>query len=241
MADIHSNILRLTDRTQSLETDFAQKLIELKKAQSLALQTQLNPHFLLNTLQMICFSLIDENHGDTEAVKMISLLSDILRSSLNTRDYMIKLDEELALTEKYPQLELIRSDGGFRTEYDIDPQTRGKRILRFMFQPLLENCVLHGFSQCRKADRTITITTRLEKLRGGEQLTITIAYNGDGMEREKLEKLREALAAGFLPETRSIGIMNVSMRLRLIYGDTAELRVDSQRGEGTAVAITLPV
>ncbi len=239
IADIHRNIIDITSKSQSIETEFAQKLIELKKSQTVALQTQINPHFLLNTLQMICFTMIREQKGDSDSVKVISLLSDILRSNLNTRDYLVALGEELTLTEKYLQIELIRNGNMFNVEWDIDPATRERKILRFMLQPILENSILHGLAESRRKDKLIRISTRLERRDKTEALVIAIADNGSGMSPEMLAALQRQLEMNYMPENRGIGIMNVNMRLRLIFGDQAGMKIESQEGSGTIVTITL--
>ncbi|NLD88346.1 MAG: histidine kinase [Clostridiales bacterium] len=239
LADIRRNVLSINSRNRSLEAEFAQKLIELKKAQTIALQTQINPHFLLNTLQMLCFTLIKEGHSDS--VKIITLISDILRSNLNTHEYMVDLESEIALTKQYLQIEAIRNGNSFHVEWDIAEDTLDKKLLRFTLQPILENSILHGFVDSKKAEKTITISSRCDINEGVPSLVITVVDTGIGMDEKTLADLRDRLELNYMPETKEIGIMNVSMRLKLLFGKDAHMSVDSKYGDGTTVTFRLPI
>ncbi|MBE6885250.1 MAG: hypothetical protein E7487_11720 [Ruminococcaceae bacterium] len=241
IAEIHRHILNITFQQRSLENEFAQKLIELKKAQTIALQTQINPHFLLNSLQMLCFTLLRERPEDSASLKIISLISEILRSNLNTHDYMVDLRSELTVTQKYLEIESLRNGGMFRVCWNTPPETLDKRILRFTLQPILENCILHGLSESKKEDKVITLSSSLEKNDARGFIVINITDNGVGMDTETLTELRHRLTLNYMPEKKEIGIANVNLRLKLLFGSDAAILVDSQRNEGTSVTVKIPL
>jgi len=241
ITEIQRNIFNITVRQRSLENEFAQKLIELKKAQTIALQTQINPHFLLNTLQALCFTIIRDCGQTAGPLKIISLLSDILRSNLNTHDYMVELKKEIEVTEKYLEIESIRNGGMFRVEWDIPDNTRDKRILRFMLQPILENSILHGLVESKKPKKLIRVTSRVEKEGGKGFISIMVADNGVGMSAEMLEQLRQRLTLNYMPENKEIGIANVNLRLKLLFGTDALITVDSEKDVGTEVKVRVPL
>lgn len=233
---IRSNIVRMVDREQHIEREFSDALARLKRAQAIALQTQINPHFLLNTLQIVNFSIMEEVRHDCTATEVVSLLSDIMRENLNTLDYTVPLERELMNAERYLRIEAIRGENAVATELLIAPDARECYVIRFMLQPMMENAMIHGFKGLKRAAK-ITIRAYLDQ----DKMCVQVADNGAGMDYAMLEELRSRLSADTLLENKSIGLCNVNMRIRLFFGREYGLTVDSTPGEGTTVTAIFPI
>ncbi|MDR1439181.1 MAG: histidine kinase [Clostridiales bacterium] len=143
---ITENITGIVPRDRHIEHALAERLAELKKAQAIALQNQINPHFILNTLQIVNLDILRRTEADTDATRIISLLSEILKSNLNTTDYIVRLSYEIRQASKYMEIERIRNSGGFRVDWDVDPSLGDCRTVKFIIQPVLENCFKHGLA-----------------------------------------------------------------------------------------------
>ena len=233
---ISTNILSRTNPGKSIEVEFAKQLSELRKAQSMALQAQINPHFLLNTMQVVYLSIIKEVKKECKASNIILLLSSILRSNLQTRDYLIRFSDEAAVARKYLEIETIRNGAFFSVQWDIDDKVHDLYVVRFILQPILENSIMYGFKGNKNPGKLIRISAREES----KQLVIRIEDNGSGMDQEALASLQERLARQDIPEDEHIGLCNVNMRLKLIFGADSGVTVESTRGEGTAVTLKMP-
>ena len=226
----------MVDREQHIEREFSDALARLKRAQAIALQTQINPHFLLNTLQIVNFSIMEEVRHDCTATEVVSLLSDIMRENLNTLDYTVPLERELMNAERYLRIEAIRGENAVATELLIAPDARECYVIRFMLQPMMENAMIHGFKGLKRAAK-ITIRAYLDQ----DKMCVQVADNGAGMDYAMLEELRSRLSADTLLENKSIGLCNVNMRIRLFFGREYGLTVDSTPGEGTTVTAIFPI
>jgi len=230
---ITSNIAGLTARNRRIENELADKLAELKKAQAIALQNQINPHFILNTLQIANLDIIQKIGGDSTATQIIALLSDILQSNLNTTDHLVPLSYEIRQAMKYVSIENLRSRERLHADFDIDEPLTKYRTVKFILQPVLENCAKHAFSGGDSALRRVSVTGRRE----GKFLVLTIRDNGAGMDADALSELQERLARSHIQENRYIGLCNVDKRIKLVFGDDCGVTVASEPGGGTVVVI----
>ena len=191
-----------------------------------ALQRQINPHFLFNTLNSIA-SLVRTKPA--LAREMTVKLASILRSLLRDHDTYVPLSEELRFTDNYLDIEVVRfGRDKLRVEKDIDPASLTVMVPSILLQPLIENSIKHGLEP-RIRGGTITLRSRLESGR----LRIEVADDGVGMSTP---------AAGSLPRSGSgIGMQNVRQRLEVLYGPQASFEIVSNPGRGTLVSIELPV
>ena len=194
----------------------------LMQARLQALTSQINPHFLFNTLNSIS-SLI--RMDPNRARQMIVKLSNILRRLLRKHESMARLREELEFVDDYLSIELIRFGDKLRFERDVDPQTLDMLIPSMLLQPLIENCVKHGLSN-KVEGGTIRIETRLVEGR----LHLRVEDDGVGIPEHKLARMLET----------GIGVSNVSERLKVLFGSNYRMWVDSQPGNGTRIAIEFP-
>ncbi|MBE6884181.1 MAG: hypothetical protein E7487_06210 [Ruminococcaceae bacterium] len=233
---IRSGLFHFIDHQNSIESEFAANLASLRKAQIMALQMQITPHFLLNTLQIINLSIMKQLHRDNETTHLIVLLSDLLRNALSTKEYLTDFSSEINMTKKYLQIESIRKQNLFSTEWIVDPRVERMSAVRCTLQPLLENCIQHALTPSENRPLTITIHITLEE----NTIVVSIEDNGHGISPQKLAEIHEKLALDNMPETIHIGLCNVSMRIRLIFGVSDCLHISSEEGTGTRVTLRFP-
>lgn len=210
-----------------------QKNMELKM-----LQSQINPHFIYNTLNLIsAMSILN----DVEEISFISdKLSSILRYNIKKGD-IVCVHEELKQVEDYLYIQRVRYSGGIKEYFEIDEELLACPILKFLIQPLAENCIFHGL-EMQKGSGEIRISVKKSE---GDML-ITVSDNGVGIEEEKLKYLREEIqkSSSFAITSKDetgIGIKNVASRIRTFYGGDYGLTIDSTPGMGTIFCMRLPV
>jgi len=190
-----------------------------------ALQRQINPHFLFNTLNSIA-SLV--RLKPELARQMTVKLANILRALLKDHDSYVPLSEELSFTDDYLDIEVVRFGADkLRVEKEIDPRTLGVMVPSILLQPLIENSIKHGLEPRLKGG-TVTLRSRLD----GDRVLIEVADDGVGMGHRPASALRRTGAG--------IGMKNVQERLEVLYGDEASFTVVSNPGRGTMVSIEIP-
>ena len=191
-----------------------------------ALQRQINPHFLFNTLNSIAALVRREPELARE---MTVKLANILRALLNDHDTYVPLSQELSFTDDYLDIEVVRFGADkLRVEKQIDPRSLEVMVPSILLQPLIENSIKHGLEP-RIHGGTVTLRSRME----GERLLIEVADDGVGIGNRPASALRR--------EGAGIGMKNVQERLEVLYGDQAHFNVVSNPGRGTLVSIEIPI
>lgn len=197
------------------------------------LQSQINPHFLYNTLDSVIW--MTEAGRYDEAIQMVTSLARLFRIALSRGRSFIPLADELEHARHYMTIQQIRYQDKFTASVTAEEGVEGLYTLKLIVQPLLENAIYHGMAGCEE-DGRITVTAR----RDGNDLVIDVADNGTGMPPEVVERLLDESQ----PQTRSsgsgIGVRNVHRRIRLTFGEQYGLEVFSEPDEGTTVRIRLP-
>jgi two-component system, LytTR family, sensor kinase len=190
-----------------------------------ALQRQINPHFLFNTLNSIASLVrVKPEMARTMTVK----LANILRALLKEHDSYVPLSQELRFTDDYLDIEVVRFGADkLRVEKDIDPQTLDVLVPSILLQPLIENSIKHGLEP-RIHGGTVTLTSRMN----GGRVMIEVADDGVGMVQQPETALKRT--------GNGIGMKNVRERLEVLYGQEAQFTVVSNPGRGTRVSIELP-
>jgi two-component system LytT family sensor kinase len=202
----------------------------LLEARLEALQRQINPHFLFNTLNSIA-SLVRSR--PELAREMIVKLSNILRTLLRDREAFVPLGEELAFTDDYLDIEVVRFGEKLRVVKEIAPDTLELVVPSMLLQPLIENSIKHGLEP-RISGGTVTLRSRLEE----GKLLIEIEDDGVGMEPGGP---RAAPVSGLEREGSGIGMKNVRERMQVLYGEDAQVELVSRPGRGTRVRLVMPV
>lgn len=196
--------------------------LSLNEARLAALMRQINPHFLFNTLNTVA-SLIRTN--PEEARRVIYKLASILRALLRKTENLSPLGEELAFIDNYMAIELVRFGDKLRFVKEIDPATLDLLVPSMLLQPLIENSLRHGLGS--KVDGgTVRLQTRIEDGR----LHLLVEDDGVGIPESRLAHLFE----------QGIGINNVNERLKVLFGNTYRMWIDSRPGEGTRTGIEIP-
>lgn len=237
----------MMQRMKELVENEYQKEIEVKNAQLMALQAQINPHFLNNTLNLIGGMALVK--GAPEIYKITKVIGDLLRYSISSGHDAAALEEELKHIRNYLFIQEQRFAGRCTVTIDYDGADYGLQLPRFTLQPLVENAFEHGL-QAKEGSWQVRI--RLKAIR--KHMVILIEDNGMGMDQARLKQLRSELNEGIaikhdrpdqekdMPRMRKgIGLKNVNARLKLHFGERAAMRIYSKLGKGTIFALKLPL
>lgn len=212
------------------EAEILQKEAEIK-----ALQSQINPHFLYNTLAVI--DSIASVKKEQEISSITQMLADIFRYSTSGNE-QATVDEELNQLQRYLNIQKFRYGEDLRWQFIVDPQVRGCRIVKLLLQPIVENAVIHGI---RKSGMIKVII-----LPSGNHLSISVEDNGAGMTDDELHELLLRLETANRLQSKTdggshIGLANVSHRIKSFYGDRFGMTIVSSQGLGTKVSLTIPM
>ena len=211
-------------RNLALEKDLEHTRLEV-------LKSQVNPHFLFNTLNMISCMARLEDAETTD--KMIVSLGNLFRHNLRTKQQEITLEEELEPLEDYIYLQQMRFDGRIEVEKQILVDPAAVRLPSFTLQPIIENAFSHGLKSCEEGGRIL-----LRVWQQGSRLILTVADNGKGMSEEELAalqtKIRQSEQTG-----KSIGLGNIFRRVSMLYPD-GSMKIFSREGHGTVIRFEIP-
>ena len=230
-------------RINDLMTNVHKAQLQQKEAEFLALQSQINPHFMHNTLESV--RMMAEIGESKKVAEMIQNLGALMRYSLSKNNSPVFLQDELNYTVNY--LDLYRIRMGDRLTYTIEIDDGAARDIsvipcpKFILQPLVENCIIHGTSKLRRRG---DIRINVGESRGDGYITIKISDNGAGILPEVLDGLRGKLMSRADDDTRKesyngIGITNVNARIIAYYGGNTSLKIDSVLNVGTTYTINL--
>ncbi len=200
----------------------------LLQARMAALQNQINPHFLFNTLNSI--SSLVRFDPDT-AREMILKLAAILRRLLHSAESFVPLREEVEFIDNYLDIEVVRfGRDTLKVVKDLDPESLAVMVPSMLLQPLVENCIKHGLSP-KVEGGSITLRSRLIKSR----LVVEVEDDGVGMGAAQLLEQPDGFGGG------GIGMANVAERLKVLYGDAAKMMIENREGGGTLIRLRLPI
>lgn len=231
-------------RLKELIQEEYQHEIELKNAQLLALQAQINPHFLNNTLNLVGGMALDKDAP--EIYDMARSISDLLRYSVKDSDELVSLQDELNHVGNYLKIQQKRYEGRCEISYKIDASVQDVLVPKFILQPIIENAFEYGL-QPKPGDWLLTIHV----FQVGRCVGIVVKDNGVGMTVERLKELRARIAHGDMQpgltsardnrgkEGTGIGLRNVALRLKLRFKKASGIRVFSQLNNGTMVLLTI--
>ena len=194
-----------------------------------ALKTQINPHFLYNTLQTINWRA--KATGDTQTSQIVESLGTLLRASLSSEKSLVLLSEELELVDCYITIQRIRFEDRLSFQTDIDPSLANAVLPPLTIQPLVENAIHYGMESMTDICHVL-----LEAKQEGDRLTILVKNEGSAFEEGLLEKLRDKKIK---PNGFGIGLMNIDQRIRLMYGENCGLTVFNENEYAVAL-ITIP-
>lgn len=227
-----SNFNILIRRIRELLEEQKTKDEQLRRLEFEALQQQIRPHFILNTLNSIRWMAVLSQADNIR--DMISALSRLLKTSIYTSDRYLSLETELLNLTDYLKLQRMRFNGLFQVSIHVDETLYSCEVLKMILQPIVENALIHGLDlSC--FDSLIKIDGFLD----GEDLVLLVYDNGRGMDPQVQEQLNRMLS-GMPSMQKGVGILNVHQRLRLTYGYPYGIQLMSQPEKGTAVELRLP-
>jgi two-component system, sensor histidine kinase YesM len=210
--------------------------LQQKEAELYALQSQINPHFMYNTLETIAMA-VEEGEDDT-VVEMVSLLGRMLRFSINNKDKIVTVNQEVQHMKDYLTVQKIRFEE--RIEFTILEEIDSQTYLtpKFILQPIVENAIKHGLDHQQHFKLVVTITQDPNKA----ELIFKVRDNGPGIPEEVLDELNKYLASDPMGRRDSkFGLINVHGRIVMVYGQPYGLQLDSQINRGTEVTIKIPL
>lgn len=204
---------------------------EIKNMELKALQAQINPHFLYNTLELINWMSV--KYKAPRIGRVVNTLAKFYKLSLSKGEDWVTVENELAHVQAYVQIQNMRFEDKIRLDFDVPEALYQKRILKLILQPLVENAILHGILETPEEKGTIRITGRL----AGKDLILHVQDDGVGMEEDKALNILNSDTPG---DHHGYGIRNINDRIRLNYGVGYGLAFSSRPGEGTTVTVRIP-
>ena len=213
---------------QSLVYQIYNGRIKQKAYEMKALQAQINPHFLYNSLSLMNWKAIEAQKEDISQITLA--LSKFYRTSLNKGKNTLRIAEEIDNVKSYLHIQQVMHDDSFDVVYDIDPEILEYETLNLILQPVVENAIGHGIELLEDRRGVLEVIGRKEK----DSIQLIVRDNGVGMEEDKAQAIITERSKGY-------GVRNVNERLRLYYGMDGIMKVKSTVGVGTEITITLPI
>ncbi|MBP5383604.1 MAG: sensor histidine kinase [Lachnospiraceae bacterium] len=223
----------MIDKINELLAQVTKEQTSLRKAELELLQSQINPHFLYNTLDTIVW--LAEGSDQDKVVSMVESLSDFFRTSLNQGKDIISIREEVQHVRSYLQIQQVRYQDILEYEIDMPESILGYSIPKISVQPLVENALYHGIKNKRRLGK-ITVTGELLD----DSIVISVEDNGIGMTKERLETVNARIKDPNFDSAEAYGLYNVNERIRLKFGDAYGVTIRSEYNEGTTCEIRLP-
>ena len=205
---------------------------ERRKSELDALQSQINPHFLYNTLESITWMVEGERNDD--AVFMISQLARLFRISLSKGRTIISIKDEIQHAQSYMNIQKIRYKNTFSIEFDVEPEIYSYSTVKLILQPLLENAINYGVSGLDENGEI-----RVEGRKEGEQILLSVTDNGIGMSEEEASLVLTD-SSRIHKRGSGVGLVNVNRRIQIYFGNEYGLSIESELDEGTRVLIRIP-
>ena len=233
--EVNALLLRFNKMMRKISDLMERILVEQdarRKSELLALQNQINPHFLYNTLESIIW--VIENGKNEEAAKMVTALAKLFRLGLMDENETVPLNNEIEHVRNYLLIQSYRYADSFEYSFDIQPEALDAMTMKLILQPIVENCIYHGLKN--NIDKGfIKICAKI----CGEHLVLTVSDNGYGMREEKIKALYES----FLDTStgKGVGLKNVYRRIMMYYGENAKMLIESELDCGTTITIKEPI
>ncbi|HOJ11261.1 MAG TPA: histidine kinase [Clostridiales bacterium] len=209
---------------------------KLKKATELyALQVEINPHFLFNTLETIRWKAVDQGKGDNEISGMIYQLSEFLKITLKNKASFITVEEEIKYAKTFSNILKYKYEDDLDVFFDIDSRANQYRTIKMILQPLIENSIVHGFKE-KTGKCIIIVSVKITE----NKIIYQIKDNGAGISKTRLEELKNSRFSNDKSGRTSIGLKNINERICMNYGEEYGIDIESKPGTGTTVIVVIP-
>lgn len=229
---IMDNIVYMYLKDNALRNRVEEEVLRKENAELMALQLQINPHFLYNTLQTMDFAILTGKADRQELSDVFHDLSGILKYALSSPQEPVTLADELKCLKRYVDIQRYRFGDQFVLYIEVEEALQRAQVFRMMLQPLVENSMIHGMNGLKERGY---IWVRAEQR--GDRLLISVTDSGTGMTEEERRRLMETINDA---NARSIGLTNLNRRLLLRYGGESELRISSVPFEETTIRFEIP-
>lgn len=227
------NFNQMLDQIEKLIFEEYQSKLLVNTSKFKALQAQVNPHFLYNTLDTM--SGIAASQNCEEVSKLCIALSNIFRYSIDMIDPLSTVQNEIKHIKNYMYVMNTRMQNSIELNIEIDDEFLQDRIPRISIQPLVENSIQHGLKN-KRGDKKISISC----IRDDEKLILTVSDNGTGMDAEKINSILQNPEEDVLEKGSSIGLSNIDTRVKILFGNEYGVRVESEDNAGSSVSICIP-
>ena len=231
--DMTARLQTLIDEVYRSEINKRELEFRKKEAELNALQQQINPHFLYNTLETIYWMAMSK--GEDEIGEMVTALGNFFRKSINKGIEYVTVAEEVQNVQYYVYLQKIRFQERFNVVWDIDEKINSYRIIKLVLQPIIENAIIHGVESLECGG--LIIVKGYEK---SGKLCFEVRDNGKGMSAQKVCEFEEYINRAGAETDKSVGLKNVHQRIRLYYGEEYGIHISSSENKGTKVVLELP-
>jgi len=222
----------MRNRINSLIKEVYQEKILQKNAEIKALEAQINPHFIYNTLDSINWMLIDKE--EFEISEVIISLGNLLKYCVDKNSSLVLLAQEVSYVESYLIIQKNRLEEKLQYEISLPESLKQFRVPKLILQPLIENAIKHGIEPSKNGG-----LVKITVFDDADRIYIEVEDNGKGMDEKRLQQLEDYLN-GENDELTNIGVNNVDKRIRLHYGEEYKIRILSEIGKGTRVTLTIP-
>jgi len=221
---------------QNTSTREENQVEQLKQAQLQVLQSQINPHFLFNTLNMINTRIIRITKSDTEVSNVITSLAEIMRSILDHTQFTTTFSDEIEYVNKYMYIIQTRFRKNISIIWNIPSELKEQYILKMILQPIIENAFNYGLKDYIGPDPTISISCRMEN----QYLLFTIANNGKLISKDMTKQINQRLKNAESPSPEHIGLLNINKRIKIFYGNDCGIVV-GKKNNMTVINIKIKV
>lgn len=235
MDRMSAQLEELIEREYKAQVQHAQLERETNQARFLALQSQVNPHFMFNALESI--RLKARVKGETETAQMIKYMAQMFRNLIEWEDNIITVREEIAFLDEFLHIQEYRFEDEFSYEIHVQEEAYECEIPKMILQPLVENACVHGL-EAIEDKRWVGIDVSADFTKN--MLHLRVEDNGGGMTPEKLAQLTASFQKAD-SKGKSVGLKNVYHRLALYYGDRMTFEIESVVGKGTICRISIPL
>lgn len=226
---------QMMDQVDALMEEKIEYGQQIKNLELKALQAQINPHFLYNSLDLINCTAI--NNNVPEISKMVNALSKFYRLSLNKGREVVTLRDEITHAKLYLEIQNLRFENRVSSIWDLDPSIEDCKIIKIILQPIIENAVIHGIFE--KPSKSGTIRVSAKKFEDG--IRIYVADDGVGMSEDTVRENFASSLSGEMADTKGgYGVRNICDRVKLAYGAPYGVTCTSIQGEGTIVTVHIP-
>lgn len=234
----------MTERFKQIYTDNTElvnavdrDIVHLREQQAAALQAQISPHFIYNTLDAINWISLDSLGRQNPISLCVLNTAEVLKSCMDQSTMFDTLEREIAITRNYIEVLKIRYNNTFAVDWQVDESLFACKVLKICMQPIVENMAFHGLACSGGQGKMQIVIGRQED----NTLKISISDNGVGISAVRLEELRQSINDAKSSPSSHIGMRNVNLRLKLIYGERYGVELFSRQGEGTTCILTMPI